>query len=155
MTVAYALRRASREAIGALPDGTVWPITCGMTGRSTKFYVCRGPKRRINSSMMRLPGWFSTVGKGVRKNSSRRSKWLGILAVLGLAACGFGLRPVSAAINVGDSIEWLCDDNPHIAIVEATLRSDVRAPQRLRTLNLPVVRTIRILKGRPPKIGRA
>src|SRR5262245_33501492 len=58
--------------------------------------------------------------------------------------------PCASSITGGDSIEWLCECKPHIALVEVSLRADVPAPSGLRALQLPIARTARVLKGRPP-----
>ena len=81
---------------------------------------------------------------------SRGSIVLWTVALLSIVACAIGSRSASAIINQGDTIEWLCECQPHIAIVEVKLRPDVPASEGFRILNLPVARTVTVLKGHPP-----
>lgn len=71
-------------------------------------------------------------------------------ALLTLAIHVSAPKPVDARINVGDSIEWLCESRPHIAIMEVTLPADLARNPKPRALSNAIARTSKVLKGLPP-----
>src|SRR5438309_3363772 len=76
---------------------------------------------------------------------------------LGIAALAAGLvtlavpNPTHAEINVGDSIEWLCECKRHIAVVRVPFPAGREVPKGDRGYSNVAGHVVSVLKGAPPR----